>query len=79
MDLCANPVDPCREIFPFYGRSDAVDPKDETEDLFSIGMTLVVTVTTHPCLRPDRVDSPRGNTAEQTFGNFPLETDLLAY
>jgi hypothetical protein len=27
----------------------------------------------------DSVDSPRGNTAEQTSGNFPLETDLLAY
>ena len=25
------------------------------------------------------VGSPRGNTAEQTFGNFPLETDLLVY
>jgi hypothetical protein len=25
------------------------------------------------------VGSPRGNTVEQTFGNFPLETDLLVY
>jgi hypothetical protein len=25
------------------------------------------------------VGSPRGNTAEQTSGNFPLETDLLVY
>jgi hypothetical protein len=25
------------------------------------------------------VGSPRRNTAEQTFGNFPLETDLLVY
>jgi hypothetical protein len=79
MDLCANPVDPCREIFPFCGRNDAVDSRDETGHLFSIGMTLVVTATTHLCPRPDRVDSPRGNTAERTFGNFPIGIDSLAY